>query len=135
MRLLVPTVPEDAAGAVAAAALAVLVLAFEQDLLQRGRRRAGLAGIWRLRAGGQAAGAAVSAGIIGLTKALSWLDNTAGEALIAPPTMGELITLLRNNEVLMRAGARSYPLPPSGSLVLPRHTSASTATELTSSVT
>lgn len=63
----------------------------------------------------------------GYQKALSWLDETTGGALVAPPIMGELIELLRNNEVLMQAGARVLPLPPNGRIVYPRQTSAGTA--------
>lgn len=63
----------------------------------------------------------------GIEKALSWVDETAGGSLVAPPQMGELIQLLRNNEVLMAAGARMIPMPPSGRAVWPRQTSAMTA--------
>lgn len=63
----------------------------------------------------------------GYTKALSWLDETTGGALVAPPMMGELIELLRNNEVFMQAGARVIPLPPNGRVVYPRQTSAGSA--------
>ena len=60
-------------------------------------------------------------------KALSWLNETTGGALVAPPEMGELIELLRNKEALVNAGARTVPLPPQGRLKYPRQTSASTA--------
>lgn len=63
----------------------------------------------------------------GYSKALSWLDETTGGSLVAPPLMGELIELLRNNEVLMQAGARVIPLPPNGRVVYPRQTSAGSA--------
>jgi HK97 family phage major capsid protein len=63
----------------------------------------------------------------GATKALSWMDETVGGALVAPPMMGELIELLRNNEVLMAAGARVLPMPPQGRITFPRQTSAMTA--------
>lgn len=63
----------------------------------------------------------------GVTKALSWIDETTGGALVAPPLMGELIQLLRNNEALMAAGARTIALPPNGRLTFPRQTSASQA--------
>lgn len=75
----------------------------------------------------------------GATKALSWVDDSVGGTFVAPPLMSELIELLRNNEVLMAAGAKVMPLPPQGRLVFPRHTSAMTAyhvgesTSLTSS--
>lgn len=63
----------------------------------------------------------------GVNKALSWLDESSGGSLVAPPVMGELIHLLRNNEVLMQAGARNIAMPPSGRMVWPRQTSAMNA--------
>lgn len=63
----------------------------------------------------------------GREKALSWVDETQGAALVAPPMMGELVELLRNNEVFMQAGARSLAMPPNGRIVWPRQTGASTA--------
>lgn len=65
-------------------------------------------------------------GITG-TKALSWLNELTGGALVAPPEQGELIELLRNKEALINAGARVVPLPPQGRLRYPRQTSASLA--------
>jgi len=59
-------------------------------------------------------------------KALSWLNETAGGALVQPPEQGELIELLRNKEALINAGAKTIPLPPQGRLKFPRQTSAST---------
>lgn len=59
------------------------------------------------------------------TKALSWLQENTGGALVAPPEMGELIELLRNKEALVNAGARVVPLPPQGRLKYPRQTAAS----------
>lgn len=61
------------------------------------------------------------------TKAMSWLNELTGGALVAPPEMGELIELLRNKEALVNAGARTVPLPPQGRLKYPRQTAASTA--------
>jgi HK97 family phage major capsid protein len=61
------------------------------------------------------------------TKALSWLNELTGGALVAPPEMGELIDLLRNKEALVNAGARPVPLPPQGRMRYPRQTAASTA--------
>ncbi len=61
------------------------------------------------------------------TKAMSWLNELTGGALVAPPEMGELIELLRNKEALVNAGARTVPLPPQGRLKYPRQTGASTA--------
>lgn len=59
-------------------------------------------------------------------KALSWLNEVTGGAIVAPPEMGELIELLRNKEALVNAGARVVPLPPQGRLKYPRQTAAST---------
>ncbi len=59
-------------------------------------------------------------------KALSWLNELSGGALVAPPEMGELIELLRNKEALVNAGARVVPLPPQGRMKYPRQTAAST---------
>lgn len=58
------------------------------------------------------------------TKALSWLNELSGGALVAPPEMGELIELLRNKEALVNAGARTVPLPPQGRIKYPRQTTA-----------
>ena len=60
------------------------------------------------------------------SKALSWLNELSGGAIVAPPEMGELIELLRNKEALVNAGARVVPLPPQGRLKYPRQTAAST---------
>lgn len=60
-------------------------------------------------------------------KALSWLNELTGGALVAPPEQGELIELLRNKEALVNAGARTVPLPAQGRMQFPRQTSASTA--------
>ena len=60
------------------------------------------------------------------SKALSWLNELSGGALVAPPEMGELIELLRNKEALVNAGAKVVPLPPQGRLKYPRQTAAST---------
>ncbi len=63
----------------------------------------------------------------GVQKAMSWIDETQGGALVGPPLMGELIEVLRNNEVLMRAGARTLAMPPTGRITFPRQTAAATA--------
>lgn len=63
----------------------------------------------------------------GREKALSWLDETAAGVFVPAPVMGELIELLRNNEVLIQAGARVLPLPPNGRIVYPRQTAAGSA--------
>ncbi len=59
------------------------------------------------------------------TKAMSWLNELSGGAIVAPPEMGELIELLRNKEALVNAGARVVPLPPQGRLKYPRQTAPS----------
>lgn len=59
-------------------------------------------------------------------KTLSWLTDTVGGALVAPPEFGELIELLRNKEACVNAGAKTIPLPPQGRMLYPRQTSAST---------
>ena len=58
-------------------------------------------------------------------KAMSWLNELTGGALVEPPQQGELIELLRNKEALVNAGARIVPLPPQGRVVYPRQTLAS----------
>lgn len=72
---------------------------------------------------------------LGYTKALSWIDETVGGALIAPPQFGELIELLRVNEVFMAAGARVLPMPPQGRITFPAQTSAMTANHMGESQT
>lgn len=62
-----------------------------------------------------------------VNKALSWNETLNAGSLVAPPQMGELIDLFRNNEVFMRAGARVYPMPANGKFVFPRQTNATTA--------
>lgn len=59
-------------------------------------------------------------------KALSWLNELSGGAIVPPAEQGELIELLRNKEALVNAGARVVPLPPQGRLKYPRQTSPST---------
>lgn len=59
------------------------------------------------------------------SKALSWLNELTGGALVAPPEQGELIELLRNKEALVNAGAKVVPLPPQGRMKYPRQTAAS----------
>jgi HK97 family phage major capsid protein len=63
----------------------------------------------------------------GREKALSWIDETTGGSTVAPPQMGELIELLRNNEIFLQAGARTIAMPPQGRIVWPRQTGAGTA--------
>lgn len=63
----------------------------------------------------------------GNQKALSWIDETLGGALVSPPMQGELIELLRNNEALLQAGARDVGMPPNGRITFPRQTGAATS--------
>jgi HK97 family phage major capsid protein len=58
--------------------------------------------------------------------AMSYLNDTIGGTLVAPPTMGDLIPLIRNKSAVNRAGATQVPLPPSGKWVAPRVTGPST---------
>lgn len=58
--------------------------------------------------------------------AMSYLTDTTGGTLVAPPEMGELIPLMRNQSALDRAGARMVPLPPQGKWVAPRITGPTT---------
>lgn len=58
--------------------------------------------------------------------AMSYLTDTTGGTLVAPPEMGELIPLMRNHSCLDRAGAKQVPLPPQGKWVAPRVTGPST---------
>lgn len=58
--------------------------------------------------------------------AMSYLTDTIGGTLVAPPEMGELIPLMRNQSALDRAGARMVPLPPQGKWVAPRMTGPTT---------
>lgn len=60
-------------------------------------------------------------------KAMSWLTENTGGALVPPAEFGELIELLRNKEALVNAGARTVPLPPQGRIQYPRQTGPSTA--------
>ncbi len=63
----------------------------------------------------------------GREKALSWIDETVGATLVAPPQQGELIEVLRNNEIFLQAGARTLGMPPNGRIIWPRQTGAATA--------
>ncbi len=58
--------------------------------------------------------------------AMSYLTDTIGGSLVAPPTQGELIPLMRNQSAVDRAGGRMVPLPPQGKWVAPRQTGPST---------
>lgn len=54
--------------------------------------------------------------------AMSYLQDTIGGTLVAPPTQGELIELIRPKEALANAGVTRVPLPPNGKVVYPRQT-------------
>lgn len=58
--------------------------------------------------------------------AMSYLTDLTGGAMVAPPEMGEIIPLMRNQSAVDRAGARMVPLPPQGKWVAPRVATAST---------
>jgi HK97 family phage major capsid protein len=60
-------------------------------------------------------------------KMQSALSEILGGSLIAPPEFGEIIELLRNQEALVNAGARTIQLPAQGSVMFPRITSPTTA--------
>jgi HK97 family phage major capsid protein len=62
----------------------------------------------------------------GTRKDLSWLDSSAGGAMVGPPQQGEFVDLLRNTSALTEAGATVIPLPPNGRIQYPKQTSAST---------
>lgn len=63
----------------------------------------------------------------GVQKAMSWVDDPSGGALVGPPVFGELIDILRNNEAFLAAGAREIGMPPTGRITFPRQTDVSTA--------
>lgn len=54
--------------------------------------------------------------------AMSYLQDTIGGTLVAPPVQGELIELIRPREALQAAGVTRVPLPPNGRIVYPRQT-------------
>jgi HK97 family phage major capsid protein len=56
-------------------------------------------------------------------KAMDALNDTAGGSLISLPSTGELVEMLRAQQVFEQAGARVFPLPPQGSTQFPRATS------------
>lgn len=59
----------------------------------------------------------------------AWNASVGGD-LVAPPEFGEIIELLRNQEALVNAGARTIQLPAQGQIVFPRITSPTTAQAL-----
>lgn len=60
---------------------------------------------------------------------MSWIDQTTGGAMVAPPEFGDLIPLLRNKMVMPNIGARQVALPAQGSIQFPRQTGPSTVYE------
>src|SRR6185369_12490156 len=68
-------------------------------------------------------------------KDMSWNIDTTGGTLVPAPQQGELIEVLRNKTAVIEAGARTIPMPPQGSISLPKQTSASTATWIGESTT
>lgn len=58
--------------------------------------------------------------------AMSYLQDSIGGALVAPPEMGELIPIFRNKSACNRAGATQVPLPAQGKWVAPRVTGVTT---------
>lgn len=64
---------------------------------------------------------------LGIKATQSAITETLGGSLVAPPEFGEVIELLRNQEALVNAGARTIQLPAQGSVVFPRVTSPSSA--------
>lgn len=59
-----------------------------------------------------------------IRKTMSAYTDTLGGSLIAPPTQGSVIPLIRPEAAVLAAGAQTYPLPPTGRHVRPRITSA-----------
>ncbi len=58
------------------------------------------------------------------TPSQSWIDTSIGGGFVPPPTFGPPIELLRNTAAMLRAGATTMPLGPSGRVQMPRLTSA-----------
>lgn len=54
--------------------------------------------------------------------AMSYLSDSTGGAMVAPPVQGELIELMRPVEAVMGAGATQITLPPNGKITFPRQT-------------
>lgn len=59
---------------------------------------------------------------------MSYLDQTTGGALVAPPEFGDLIPILKNKAVLPNIGAQQMSLPPQGTVIYPRQTGVSDST-------
>lgn len=76
-----------------------------------------------------AAAAAGRASVRVYKTAMSYLNQTTGGALVAPPQFGDLIPILRNKAVLPNIGAKNVPLPAQGSVKYPRQTGVTTFEE------
>lgn len=63
---------------------------------------------------------------IPIQKVMSWLDSTTGGGFVKPAEFGEILELLRNQEALSRAGARTMAMPAQGRIVFPRIASPTT---------
>lgn len=61
-----------------------------------------------------------------ITQALSIFDDSAGGVFTASGNQGDFIELVRANEVLSRAGAQSFTLPPNGHITFPKGASSTT---------
>lgn len=61
---------------------------------------------------------------------MSYLTQTTGGALVAPPQFADLIPILRNKAVLPNIGATNVALPAQGSVLYPRQTGVSTFAEV-----
>jgi HK97 family phage major capsid protein len=59
-------------------------------------------------------------------KTQSAYTDSLGGTLVAPPTFGDVIPLIRPQAALLAAGATNFPLPPNGRHVRPRITAAPT---------
>lgn len=59
-------------------------------------------------------------------KTLSSLSDVAGGSLVAPPMLGDLIDLQRNQEVFSQLGATNVTLPPNGRMDFPKLTGGAT---------
>ena len=71
----------------------------------------------------------------GVSKDLSANVGTAGGTLVAEAAQGELIGVLRAQEVVSRVGARQIDLPPQGSINFPRVTASVTVSATTEAAT
>ncbi len=63
-----------------------------------------------------------------ITKTMSAFEDQLGGTVVAPPTQGPVIPLVRPKAAFMEAGAQSFALPPQGRHVRPRLTAPPSAT-------